>query len=77
MKRRTLPRIRVPVLYVPKALEEFRAAVRQEPRYEGELVDGYIAATIRNRPDTWRTLLALRGRGIVWISDSDLNRYGP
>lgn len=68
MRTPTLPRIRVPVLYVPGALEEFERAVQQTPEYEDEVVGGYVSAIIYwNRPETWLVLERLAERGIVWM----------
>lgn len=67
----TLPRIRVGVLYVPGAIDEFERAVQQAPKFDDDVVHGYIGATIYwNRPETWLVLEELASRGIVWMPDN-------
>lgn len=63
-----LPMIRIPVLYVPLAMEEFERAVNQTPEYGDEIIDGYIPALIyHNAGSLWNSLKSLQERGIVWM----------
>jgi hypothetical protein len=62
------PKLIVPVLFVERAMQEFSRAVEQVPEWSTTVEHGYIAAEIYwNRPETWQTLRALAGRGVVWM----------
>lgn len=72
------PKIRIPVLNDPAALEAFERAIGQAPEYGEDLVDGYIPALIwQNSRDLWSRLFELAGRGIVWIPEEKLEQLRP